>query len=93
MDVARRAHHGIDLARLGVEPLDRLWIGDVDLEVAALPADADDLVPWGECPIDGFAERTRGSDENDLHDALRFDDEKTPSLKPISDVQISCRAE
>ena len=19
------------------------------------PADADDLVPWGECPIDGFA--------------------------------------
>src|ERR1700704_4273438 len=30
MDVARRTYHGIDVACLGVEPLDRLRIGDVD---------------------------------------------------------------
>jgi hypothetical protein len=76
MDVASRAYHGIDVACLGVELLYRLRIGDVDLEVAALSADTDDLVPGRERPIDGFAKGTGGSDENDLHDALRFDDEK-----------------
>src|ERR1700733_3794480 len=71
MDVARRAHHGIDLACLGVELFDRLRIGDVDLKVAALPTDPNDLVPRTQRPIHRLAYGPGGSDENDLHDALR----------------------
>jgi hypothetical protein len=71
MDVARRAHHGIDLTRLGVELFNRLRIGDVDLKVAALPTDADDLVPRTQRPIHRLAYGPGSSDENNLHDALR----------------------
>src|ERR1700754_5082345 len=71
MDVARSAYHGIDVAGLCVQFFNRLGIGDVDLKVATLPADADDLVPGRKRAIDGFAKCAGRSDENDPHDDLR----------------------